>query len=461
MAGRNHARVGSLARGAVFCALCLGSLACSDKGQSEVVEESVAQLSPPAGTFPSTYARQWMTNLANSVKGDNISPPVAARTYAYGAIAMYEAVVHGMPGYQSLAGQLNGLNGLPVPDPGLEYDWPTVLAQTMSQVAPATYVFPNRLFFEFTTPVQASLTALGETQIGYRRAAGVPSNVIDNSIAFANQLAGALIGWAMQDGYNELRYKGWIPPTGPDKWVPTGFSDTAKVANGLEPYFGSVRTLVLNPGECAPPPPTAFDTNPASAFYAEANAVYQAERNLTPEQIDIAQFWEDGPGATATPPGHWVAIASQLIRSQSLEYATAAYALLSIGFFDSFISCWVAKYAHNLIRPETYIRRHIDPSWKPLLTTPQFPTYTSGHSTQSGASGAIMTFVFGNGPFTDNTKLRRGFSAPTYNNFTEAAAEAAISRLYGGIHYPIDNDEGLTQGICIGNAIVNRVHLTP
>ncbi len=449
-----------VARGALLLGLCGGVAACSDTAGDEGVEESAARLSPPTGSHPSTFARQWMTNLVNSVKGDTISPPVAARTYAYGAVAIYESLVHGMPGFQSLSGQLNGLGPLPQPDPGLEYDWPTVLAATMSQVAPATYVFPERLFFEFTTPVQASLTALGETQIGYRRAEGVPLNVIENSVTFGHQLAGALIGWAMQDGYAQIRYKGYIPPTGPDKWVPTGFSDAAKVANGLEPHFGSLRRLVLNPGECAPPPPTPFSTDPSSDFYAQAMAVYEADQNLTPEQIDIAQFWEDGPGATGTPPGHWVAIVSQLVRSENLEYAAAAYALVSIGFYDSFVSCWEAKFTHHLLRPTTYIRRHIDPNWRSLLPTPQFPAYTSGHSTQSGASGEILTYVFGDIPFTDNTKLRRGFHAPVFGSFAEAAAEAAISRLYGGIHYPIDNDEGLAQGICIGQAIVNRVQLT-
>jgi hypothetical protein len=464
MAGRHQAFVGRIARGALALAVCSGSaVACQggDDDEEEVVVESATELSQPAAAFPSTYARQWMTNLANSVKGDRISPPVAARTYAYGAIAIYESVVHGMPGYHSLAGQLNGLDALPLPVPGLEYDWPTVMAQTMSQVAPATYVFPTRLFFEFITPVQASLSTLGPAQIGYRVAAGVPQNVIDNSIDYGNALAGALIAWANSDGYAQARYKGWIPPTGPDKWVPTGFSDQDKVANPLEPWFGSVRPLVLAPGECEAPPPIPFSTDPASAFYAQASAVHQTETNLTDEQFEIARFWADGPGDTPTPAGHWVAITTQIVRPQSLAVASAAYAWISIGFLDSFIACWDAKYTYNLLRPETYIRNYIQSNWRSVLPTPQFPTYTSGHSTQSGASAALLTAMFGSGPFTDNTKLRRGFGPRSFANFTAAAQEAADSRLYGGIHYPMDNSAGLTQGQCVGNAIVSRVHITP
>jgi hypothetical protein len=151
-----------------------------------------------------------------------------------------------------------------------------------------------------------------------------------------------------------------------------------------------------------------------------------------------------------------------MIRPKTLADAVSAYATVSMGFLDSFISCWHAKYQTNLLRPETYIRAFVPggSGWRPLLPTPQFPTYTSGHSTQSGASSVLMTQVFGSGPFTDSTKVRRGFLPRTFDNFTAAAQEAAVSRLYGGIHYPMDNNTGLAQGQCIGNAIASRVHLT-
>jgi hypothetical protein len=402
------------------------------------------------------------------VKNDVVSPPVAARIYAYGAIGVYESVVHGMPGHRSLAGQLNGLDSLPTPAPGLEYDWPSVLAQTMHRLVDVTggvYTFPNRVFFEHTTLSDASLSSLGPTQLGFRRTAGVPEDVMQNSIAFANQLADALIAWSNADGYYAVRYKGFIPPKGPDKWVATGFSDTDKVTNPLEPYFGTLRPLVMTaPNECSPtnlglgPPP--FSTDPTSSFYQEAKLVYDAERNLTDEQREIARFWADGPGDTPTPPGHWLAITTKLVRSTNLAVAAAGYVWVSMGFYDSFVAVWESKYAHNLLRPTTYIRRHIDPGWQTFLPTPQFPTYVSGHSGQSGASAVLMTDMFGNGPFTDDTKLRRGFAARSFANFIEAAEEAAVSRFYGGIHYNFDDNDGLDLGYCVGNAIVNRVSLT-
>jgi hypothetical protein len=426
--------------------------------------------------FPATFARQWMTNLANSVKGDTVKPPVAARTYAYASIAMYEAVVHGMPGYRSLAGQLNGLDSLPVPDSDLEYDWATVLAQTMHKMMLASvfppgppqpggiYTFPAKIFYEYTTVTQAPLTVLGPTQIGFRRADGVPEEVIANSIAYADQLADALTAWANADGYYDVRFAGWIPPTGPDKWVPTGFSDTDIVSNPLEPHFGSLRPLAMTASnECSTrnlglsPPP--FSTEPSSAFYQAADHVRQVGVDLTEEQLIIARYWSDDPGPSSTPAGHWIEITSTLIRNQTLDQAVAAYAYLSIGFLDSFIAVWDTKFDYNLLRPTTFIRRHIDSDWLSLQGTPQFPTYVSGHSGQSGASAELLTRVFGDIPFTDTTKVRRGFRPRTYVHFRDAADEAAASRLYGGIHYQFDNDHGLAVGRCVAAKIIDRVHL--
>jgi hypothetical protein len=297
-------------------------------------------------------------------------------------------------------------------------------------------------------------------QIGYRRAAGVQPAVIDASISYGSALGGAIAAWANADGYPQIRYKGYLMPEGPDKWVPTGFSDTDKVANPVEPYFGTLRPMVLtNPAECAPPPPVPFSTAPGSDMYNQADAVYQTDLALTKEQREIAQFWADPPGATPTPPGHWLAIASSFVRTRNLEEAVQGYAKTSIGYFDAFIAIWQSKYEYNLLRPETYIRRHINPSWRPFLPTPQFPEYVSGHSGVSGASAVTFTEAFGSGPFTDATKLRRGFGARTFTSFTHAAQEAAMSRLYGGIHFPMGNAEGIALGTCVGNAVTSRVHL--
>src|SRR5262249_55474979 len=148
-------------------------------------------------------------------------------------------------------------------------------------------------------------------------------------------------------------------------WVPTGFSDTDKAENPLEPYFGVLRPLVLaTSDECAPPDPVPFSSDAASPFYAQANVVYQTDITLTDDQIETARYWADGPTDTATPSGHWLAIANTFIRPKNLADAAAAYALTSIGYFDAFIAVWQSKFNYNLLRPETYIRRYIRPDWR-------------------------------------------------------------------------------------------------
>lgn len=446
---------------ALVVALALSATACvSDGGAEESTRTVSNRLSPPVAAFPATAARQWMVNLGNSVKGDNIAPPVGARIYTYGSIAMYESLVHGMPGYRSLAGQLNGLDSLPVPDPNVEYDWPTVMAQTMHEVMEEVYVYPLRLFFEYTTQSQASLTSLGPVQIGFRRANGVSEEVIQNSIAYANELSAALVTWMEADGYRDIRFKGYVPPVGPQYWVPGGFSDTDKVRNPDEPYFGTLRPVVMTaPDECAPPPPAEWSTEPGSAMYQEAYTVYETEVNLTDEQREIARFWADGPGATTTPAGHWLALITKNVAAGNLQDAVEGYTFVGLGMMDAFLAVWQSKYEYNLLRPETYIRRYIDPTWTPFLPTPQFPEYLSGHSGISGAMGWLMDHYFGNGPVVDNTKLRRGFGIRNFDSHWDAAVEASQSRIYGGIHYPMAGSHGLETGRCVAEAVINRVKL--
>jgi hypothetical protein len=411
-------------RWAKFVVLCpLTVSACgpetADRGGTEESASHTHALGTPVASFPSTAVRHWMASLANAARDDQVTPPVASRTYAYGAIAMYEALVHGMPGHHSMVGQLNGLTSLPLPEAGADYDWPTVLAATMHRVQRDIHIFPFLEFHEFVTPSMAALGTLGPVQIGHRRIAGVAEDVIDRSEAYGASLGEALAAWANADGYpDDVRFAAWEPPRGPDKWVPTGFADTDKVARAIEPHFGRLRTLVLTDGsECLAPPPPEFSTDPASAMYQEALAVYTTDLELTQEQRTIALFWADGPG-TSGPPGHWVEILNTLIRNESMADAVVAHMKMGIGQYDAFVSTWYSKYYYNLLRPTTYIRRHIDPTWRSFIPAPQFPEYTSGHSGQSGAATTVLAAVLGDVPFTDTTKVRRGFEARSYASFT-------------------------------------------
>lgn len=139
--------------------------------------------------------------------------------------------------------------------------------------------------------------------------------------------------------------------------------------------------------------------------------------------------------------------------ASSLEEAAEAYVKVGLAVADAFICCWNTKYRDNLLRPVTYIRALIDPAWTPLLVTPPFPEYTSGHSVQSSAAAEVLTKMFGQMPFTDHTHDDRGLAPRSFGSFIQAAEEAAISRLYGGIHFRPAIENGLAQGWCIGQAV--------
>ncbi len=418
-------------------------------------------IAEPATNFPADIATDWFDlQLKLIQETPGFTPPVVARALGYSAVALYEAVVPGMPENHSLVGQLNGLEALPQAEPGQRYDWPTVansaLATSLRQLYPTA------------TPENLAAVDALEAQYARQRQAETGEEVFNRSAEYGTAVAEAIFAWSKDDGghegYTRNFPEGYTPLQGAGLWLPTPPNFQA----ALQPYWGQNRPFVVNPDvECLPPQPTAYSEQPDSQFYAEGMEVYTAVQNLTPEQEQIALFWADNPGETFTPPGHSIAIASQVLRQEkaSLALATETYARVGIAVTDSFISCWNTKYIYNLVRPITYIQAVINPTWnKPEITdpvvTPPFPEYTSGHSVQSGATAVVLTAVFGeNYSFNDNTHERRGLPARTFDSFAAFAEEAAMSRLYGGIHYRPAIEAGLAQGECIGqqvNALVWR-----
>jgi hypothetical protein len=204
---------------------------------------------------------------------------------------------------------------------------------------------------------------------------------------------------------------------------------------------------------CGLPPPPAYSEEPGSDFHREALEVRDAVSNLTDEQRAIARFWSDDPMLTPTPPGHWIAIAQRVLDAEDADLDTRVdlLARLGIALADAFVACWHAKFEYDLLRPVTYIQRVIDPAWQPLLATPPFPEYPSGHSTQSAAAAAVLAAAFGEGyAFVDATHADDGLPPRAYPSFAAAAEEAGVSRLYGGIHFRAAIERGLAQGRCVG-----------
>jgi hypothetical protein len=374
------------------------------------------------------------------------SPPVASRAFGYAGVALYEAVAPGVSRRGSFAGVLSGLTRSPGSADNA-YHWPTVANSALAAVL--------RLLFP-TTP-SGNMTAIDELE---RRFAGeaqaaLPLGIYRRSVSRGAEVARHVFDWSTTDGGHEAfrnNFPAYTPPSGPGLWMPT----PPGLLPALQPYWGANRPFISGSGEtCSPGSPPPYSESVGSAFYAEAYECYRVTSDLSPEQVAIARFWSDDPGLTATPPGHSISILTQVARALdlTLDRAAEAYAKVGIAVADTFISCWRTKYQYNLLRPVTYIRSVIDPSWTPLLTTPPFPEYTSGHSVQTAAAAHVLTTLFGQLAFTDHTHDERGLPARSFSSFVDAAEEAAISRLYGGIHFRAAIERGLAQGACIGKRV--------
>jgi PAP2 superfamily len=407
----------------------------------------------PADSFPSEVASTWFELLYDVVRAERTSPPAASRVYGITGVALYESIVVGTNENRSLVGQLNGLTSLPHPKKNKKHHWPTV----------ANTVLANTIRGLYPTISQASLFAVNdlEKRFALRFRANTPRPDYERSVVLGQDIASAILAWASGDGFSTNNNCPYVPAPVAGAWVPT---PPAFNPNPLQPCWGQIRPMVLTSGgECPPEGHPAFSTASGSDFMAAAMEVYNVGLGLTTEQKSIADYWSDGPGATGTPPGHWIAIVSQIARNDDLSLAAAAegYARVGIAVNDAFIACWNAKFVYNLQRPVTYINNNIDASWRSYIVTPNFPTYTSGHSTQSGAAARVLTDMFGLKAFTDTTHADHGLVPPqqarSYDSFDEAAAEAAVSRLYGGIHFSFDNNDGLASGQCVGQAIIDRV----
>ena len=161
-----------------------------------------------------------------------------------------------------------------------------------------------------------------------------------------------------------------------------------------------------------------------------------------------------------TPGGHWIGITAIATRvaSSTFDEAVNAYTNVSIALFDAFISCWDEKWKTIVVRPETLINKYIDEEWLPALQTPPFPEYTSGHSVISRAAALVLTDIYGDDfKFNDTSEVEYGLPARKFNSFIHASDEAAISRLYGGIHYMMAIEEGVSQGQKVGNYVVEKI----
>lgn len=411
-----------------------------------------AQAAPPA---PTEVIANWYKLILELVRHTaTFSPPVASRGMGYIGVAAYETVASGDASMTSLAGQVTGLTPVPAREAGAVYD-EAVALQAVLSASVATY-------FSNTGPSgQRAMAAMTRT-LAKQVAEGVPADVVARSAAYGQAVATHIHDWSLTDGGAVIENMGfpyeYTLTEGPAHWVPT--SVVRQQQAPLLPNWGKNRPFVMPAGSSCPlPPPPEYSEDPSSEFYKQALEVAEVKATLTDEQRMIARFWSDDPMLSSTPPGHWISIAMQILERDKADTAQWVDVMARLGMVvsDSFIGCWQAKFEYDLLRPVTYIRRVIDPKWEPLLITPPFPEYPSGHSTQSGAAASVLTALYGEDfAFADATHLDDSLPPREYASFWAAAEEAGISRLYGGIHFRAAIDRGLDQGRCIG-AYVNAL----
>jgi len=414
--------------------------------------EAQIQESVPTAELDPTFAAEWMDLLYHRIMAEGYNPPAAARMYAYAGVALYESVVWGIPTNRSLGGQLNGLGGMPFPE-AAEYDWTTVAHEALRTVL-------NGLMFEATQETHAAFNDFHHEQIGLR-AETIAEDVINRSVEYGENIAKKLLEWADADGYRETRNREYTFPTGVDWfWVATNPDLPA-----LEPYWGEVRTFGMTATDvCDVDMNMEFSTEQDSTFYQQALEVMNVGDDLVAEQRDIATYWLDNLSATGTPAGHWVLIENQMVDhlNLTLDVVAQMYGMTNMAMADAFTACWAIKYREPLLRPETYINRYISPAWRSYITTPMFPEYPSGHSVVSAAAAEMLTNLFGQVAFTDTAKLQFDMAARSFTSFDAAAQEAAISRIYGGIHFRTAVENGMDIGRCVtqhllDNLVMNQV----
>jgi hypothetical protein len=406
-------------------------------------------LSVPASDLEPDVLVNWMELLYDRIQAETINAPAASRLYAYAGITGYQAVVPGIEGGISMSGQVYDLPEMPLIDSDAIYDWPSSANGALATLLPV-------MLPESAETAQAVRRLQQQQQRARER--DVDSEVVLRSMEYGKEVAQIILDWMEDDGYLDILGAEYESPTGDDSlWVPT-----REGMRAVEPYWGELRGFALSyPGGCMVEPTMEFSTDPDSTFYKQALEVKLTGDNLTDWQRDTARYWVDTPGMTGAPAGHWMMIVSDVIDQLELklDMASMAYGLVGISLGDAFISTWYVKYQYNLLRPVTYIQRYIDPEWEPFIASPGFPEYPSGHSVASTAAATVLTRMFGTVAWVNNSVQKNGFEPRAYTSFRAASDEAAISRLYGGIHYRQAIELGITHGECVGNNVIDYILL--
>jgi hypothetical protein len=398
-----------------------------------------------------------MQGLTDVIVHDIISPPVSSRIYAYSTLAFHEALRPAHSEMPALIARLKGFEPLPQhPDTtGVDFR----LAATVAFFTVADrLVFSKDSLRKFEDGMMATFDEL-------------PADQHNASENWGKQVARIILKRADADNYRQTRSMPRFSVFGEQgKWqqTPPDYTDAT------EPHWPLIRPLMMDSAsQCRPDPPPPFDTLETSSYGRELREVWTVSQSLTPDMDSIARFWDDNAFVSKhvghltiatkklTPVGHWMGIIEILARQANLNEArtSTAFAVTAAAIFDGFISCWEEKYRSNMVRPVTVIRERFDAEWSPLLQTPSFPEYTSGHSVITAAASTVLTEIFGNRQaFTDTTEMKYLGMTRSFSSIEAAADEAGISRLYGGIHFRSAIVDGKRQGRHVGSLFIPLLH---
>ena len=448
----------NLVRQAIIVAIGIFLLTGLNSCHKSSDDDIVMPQSKTADQYSADVALRWsgmqLYLLRNSA---GFTPPVASRALGYGGLALYEAIVPGLPTHQSLAGQLNGLADLPKVKANVEYNWAASANAAEAQIL-------RNLYAKTSDANKAKIDSLEKLTLAELKTENMTAEVLERSAVFGKQMADAIFEWSKTDGGHE----GYDRNFPADFKVPLFNGSWQTTENGrkipMQPYWGKNRTFVAGNSTMAIPKPLPISADVKSQYFAQYLEVYTKNKSLTQTEKEISIWWADDPSETFTPPGHSYNLARITIQTAKTDLGKAAETLARTGLAvaDAFTICWKGKYQFNNERPYTFVRRTIDPSWIPFWPAPPFPGYTSGHATQSAAAATVLSAVFGESfSFTDDSHVSRvrdlkrntDFKARNFTSFWEAAEESAYSRYLGGIHTRQDNETGLTIGKEIGKNV--------
>jgi hypothetical protein len=432
-----------------ICIFCLLLSSCKQKADPAALDK-----------FFENKLSEWNQHLTRVIISDIYTPPVCSRIYAYTSIAAYEALVPAYKNYLSYAGKLNGLHAMSLPANGISYNYQLASIIAFSTVA-------QKMVFNADAIKQNEKDFLNQLE-----KLNINEALLDSSVAYGRAVGNHIIEWAAKDGYLQRNaMPAYIVTEETGRWQPTPPNYT----DAIEPNWKTLRPMTLDTcSQFRPIAPTKYDTAKGSAFYKEALDVFDKINHPAAGDSATAWYWDDNPNTSVTdghityflqknsPGGHWIHIAYSVAQKEKYDAIKTA-ALVSktaIALYDGFISCWDSKYIYNYIRPETFINQYINKDWMPLIQTPPFPEYPSGHSVVSSSAATVLTKMVGdNYAFTDSAEVAFGRPTRHFNSFYEAADQASVSRLYGGIHFITAITNGKEEGRKVGAFVLDKLKL--